>query len=79
GLSKDGELLFICDGKDGLKIFNATDVNHLLLLKQISNLETYDVIAYNKVALVVAKDGLYQFDYSDVRNVQLLSRIGYKQ
>jgi hypothetical protein len=76
GLSKDGNILFICDGKDGLKIFNASDVSDLRLIKQIKNLETYDVIARNNVALVVAKDGLYQFDYSNTNNIHLLSKIG---
>jgi hypothetical protein len=76
GLSKDGNILFICDGKDGLKIFNASDVSNLRLIKQIKNLETYDVIARNNVALVVAKDGLYQFDYSNTNNIHLLSKIG---
>jgi len=38
-------------------------------------METYDVIAWNNRALVVAKDGLYQFDYSDVNDIRLLSKI----
>ncbi len=75
GLSKDGNLLFICDGTDGLKIFNTGDVNDLKLIKQFPGLETYDVIAYNSIALVVAKDGLYQYDYSHVNNIHLLSKI----
>ena len=76
GLSKDGNLLFICDGSDGLKIYNAADVNNLKLVKQISGIETYDVIAYNQIALVVAKDGLYQYDYSDINNIHLISKTG---
>ena len=76
GLSKDGNLLFICDGSDGLKIYDASDVNNLQLIRQFSNIETYDVIAYNHIALVVAKDGLYQYDYSDVNNIHLISKIG---
>ncbi|HEY0680674.1 MAG TPA: hypothetical protein VGD17_20485 [Chitinophagaceae bacterium] len=79
GLSKDGNTLFICDGKDGLKIYNAENINDLRLIKQVTNLETYDVIAFNDVALVVAKDGLYQFSYSNLNDIKLLSRIGYKQ
>ena len=75
GLSKDGNLLFICDGKDGLKIFDASDVLNLKLIKQFSNPETYDVIANNNLALVVAKDGLYQYDYSNVNNIHLISKI----
>ncbi|MEO8819762.1 MAG: hypothetical protein ABI267_07865 [Ginsengibacter sp.] len=76
GLYKDGNLLFICDGTDGLEIFNAEDASNLKLIKQFSNLENYDVIAFNNIALVVAKDGLYQYNYSDVNNIHLLSKIG---
>ncbi len=75
GLSKDGNLLFICDGEDGLKIFNASNVQALQLIKHFSNLETYDVIANNNVALVVASDGLYQYNYADVNNIHLISKI----
>ncbi|MEP7374210.1 MAG: hypothetical protein ABI675_12520 [Chitinophagaceae bacterium] len=75
GLSKDGDLLFICDGKDGLKTYDASDVRNLRLIKTIDGMETYDVIAMNKVALVVAKDGLYQYSYADLANIRLLSKI----
>lgn len=75
GLSKDGNTLFICDGRDGLKIYNASTVTNLQLIKQITGIETYDVIAWNKIALVVAKDGLYQYDYTDLNNIQLRSKI----
>lgn len=79
GLSKDGKYLFICDGKDGLKIFDASDVMNIAMIKQIGNMETYDVIAMNKVALVVAKDGLYQFSYANPNNITQLSKIGIKK
>jgi len=75
GLSKDGNLLFICDGSDGLKIFDATDIMNLQLLKHIKGFESYDVITNNGVALVVAKDGLYQFSYNNLNNISLLSKI----
>jgi hypothetical protein len=79
GLSKDDNLLFICDGKDGLKVYNATDVNNLQLKKTISGIETYDVIAFNGNAIVVAKDGLYQFDYTDSNNIRQISKITISQ
>ena len=75
GLSKDGNLLFVCDGKDGLKIYDAAHPTSLQLIKNIRGMETYDVIAWNKKLLVVAKNGLYQYDYSDVSNIRLLSTI----
>jgi hypothetical protein len=75
GLSKDGAILFICDGKDGVKIYNASDVKNLKLIKTIGGMETYDVIAYNNIAIIVAKDGLYQYNYSNLNSLQLLSKI----
>jgi hypothetical protein len=75
GLSKDGNLLFICDGTDGLKIYDASDVMNLQLIKQINNLETYDVIASGNLALVVAVDGLYEYDYSNINDIHLLSKV----
>ncbi|MFC0771715.1 LVIVD repeat-containing protein [Terrimonas alba] len=75
GLAKDEDLLFICDGTAGLKAYNAADVQNLQLKKTISGIDTYDVIAMNKIALVVAKDGLYQYDYSNVSDIKLLSKI----
>jgi len=75
GLSKDGNTLFICDGRDGLKIYNAADVASLGLIKEIRNVEPMDVIAWNRNALVVTKDGLYQYDYSDLNNIHLKSKL----
>jgi len=78
GLAKDGNLLFICDGSDGLKVYNASNVMDLQLLDRIKNLETYDVIAWNKRLLLVAKGGLYQYDYSDPSHLSLISKMTVK-
>lgn len=75
GLAKDGHLLFLCDGIDGLKILDASSVTNIKLLKHLKGLETYDVIAWNKRLLVVATSGLYQYDYTDIDNIKLLSSI----
>jgi len=75
GLAKDGNTLIICDGRDGLKFYNATDVKNLSLQKQVTGLTTYDVIAFSGWALVVAQDGLYQYDYSSLSNIHLLSKL----
>jgi len=78
GLAKDGTTLIICDGRDGVKFYNASDVRNLSLQKQITGVDTYDVIAFNGWALVVAKDGLYQYDYSSLSNVNLISKLSVK-
>jgi hypothetical protein len=75
GLSKDGNTLFICDGRDGLKVYNASNVTGLQLIKHITGIDTYDVIAFNNIALVIAKDGIYQYDYADLNNITLKSKM----
>ncbi|MEJ7766506.1 MAG: hypothetical protein WKF89_01755 [Chitinophagaceae bacterium] len=79
GLSKDGSTLFVCDGKDGLKIFDASNVKDIKLKTQMKGYDSYDVIASNKLAVVVSKDGLRQYDYSNLNNIKLLSTIGWAQ
>ncbi|MBI2730096.1 MAG: hypothetical protein HYX40_04990 [Sphingobacteriales bacterium] len=79
GLSKDGSILFVCDGKDGLKIFDASGVTNINMIKQIKMSETFDVIAYNKIAIVSAEDGLYQYDYTNTNDIKLLSKMGLKR
>ncbi|RYY14498.1 MAG: hypothetical protein EOO04_30120 [Chitinophagaceae bacterium] len=76
GLSKDGNILFICDGSDGLKVFDAADILNLKQVAHVTGIDTYDVIAMNKVALVIAKDGLYQYNYANPADLKLLSKIG---
>jgi hypothetical protein len=79
GLSKDGNVLFICDGKQGLKVYNASNPNSISLVKHISGPNTYDVIAWKGVAIVSASDGLYQYDYSNINNINLLSKTVWKK
>jgi hypothetical protein len=56
-------------------VYNAADAMNLQLIKQFPGFEAYDVIANNKIAILVAKDGLYQYDYSSLDNIHLVSKI----
>jgi hypothetical protein len=75
GLGIDGNTLFVCD--EGLKVYDAT--NPLLvgtkLLKTFSTINGFDVIPYNNVLILIGSDGLYQYDYSDIRNIKELGAI----
>lgn len=75
GLCKDGDLLFICDGPDGVKIYNASKPEDLQLLNRISIENAYDVIAVKNIALVVTDRGFYEYSYADRENIKLLSFI----
>ncbi|MBC5644419.1 hypothetical protein H8S77_16195 [Parabacteroides sp. BX2] len=79
GLGIDNGTLFLCD--DGLKIYNANDPQTLMAnrLAHYSGMEGYDVIPYNNVLMMIAEDGIYQYDYSDLKEIRLLSKIAVKK
>ncbi len=77
GLGIDGPTLFVCDGDAGLKVFNARDPlritdNQLAVFPDIFG---YDVIPMDGTLMLIGDDGLYQYDYTDVTDIKLLSKI----
>ena len=77
GLSKDGDLLFVCDDDAGVKIFNASNPENPVLLKTLALAAAYDVVCINGVAIVSAKDGIHQYNYSNPNNVVKLSSFSF--
>jgi hypothetical protein len=79
GLGIDGDLLFICDGNAGMKVFNAS--NPLTvgdnLIQQFSSIQATDVIPHNEVAILIGEDGLFQYSYSNPSQLTLLSKIEF--
>lgn len=77
GLGIDNNMLFICDGDAGLKVYDATDPMeiHLNQLEHFAGIKTFDVIPLGGVLMLIGADGLYQYDYSDLSNLVLLSTI----
>ena len=77
GLGIDGSTLFVCDGEAGLRVFDVTNPrkitdNELAIFPDIFG---YDVIPINGILLLIGDDGFYQYDYSDVTDIKLLSKI----
>jgi len=77
GLGIDKNLLFICDGSDGLKIFDASNPDSIAVrqLAHYPGINATDIIPFENIAIVIGTDGLYQYDYSKLTNVKLLSKI----
>lgn len=77
GLGIDGKILFVCDGPAGLKTFDATDVTALdrNLLSHYKDIDARDVIPYNDILIMIGQDGLFQYDYSNPKDIRLLSKI----
>jgi hypothetical protein len=81
GLGIDNKTLFVCDGDAGLKVFDVTDpytINKHLLAR-FPDILAYDVIPVNGVLVMIGDDGLYQYDYSNVKDIRLLSKIEVKK
>lgn len=78
GLSKEGNTLMVCDGEIGVKIYDASNPENLKLLQNLALEEAYDVICYNNIAYISAKDGLYQFNFSKPDQTKLISKISIR-
>ncbi len=77
GLGIDNQTLFVCDGDDGLKIYDAKDKLNIddHLLARFTNIKTFDVIPFGGFLFMIGDDGFYQYDYSNLQNIQLVSFI----
>ena len=81
GLGISGDILFVCDGTSGLKVFDASDPL-LIIERQLAKfpgIQAYDVIPLGKSLLMIGSDGFYQYDYSDVKNIRQISVILVKK
>lgn len=77
GLGIDNKTLFICDGNDGLKAFNASDINTIdkNLLAHYKDINATDVIPYQNNLIMIGEDGIFQYDYTNPKQIKLLSTI----
>jgi hypothetical protein len=77
GLGTDGNLLFVCDGTAGLKIYDKTDPLAIITnrIAYYPDFDTYDVIPMNGILMLVGDGGIYQYDYSDPENIVQISHI----
>jgi hypothetical protein len=79
GLGIDNGILFLCD--DGLKIFDAQNPQTIVAnqLAHYKGMDGFDLIPNDNVLMMIADNGLYQYDYSNVNNIKELSIIPIKK
>ena len=75
GLGIDGKTLFVCDGAEGLKLFdvNKTENNFTLNFSRkhsIADINCYDLIPHKNLLIVSNGDNVRQFDYSHLPMVE---------
>jgi hypothetical protein len=76
GLGVDHNLLFICDGAAGLKVFDKSDVMTIpqRLIAQY-DVPALDIIPFQNTAILIGATGISQYDYSDPENITHLSTL----
>ncbi|MCU0449573.1 MAG: hypothetical protein MUC97_06945 [Bernardetiaceae bacterium] len=75
GLGLRGNALFVCEGKNGLRVFDLSNPTAPAQRSYLPEVKSYDVIPLASALLLIGEDGFYQYDYSDLRNLRLLSKI----
>lgn len=75
GLALDGIHLFVCNGSGGLDIYNIYNPYYIVRVSGVTGIEAYDVILHNNILILIGKDGLFQYNYEDIYNLELLSNI----
>lgn len=80
GLSVQGNTLFLCDGNQGLKVFDITDKKNISKNLKFADRDirkAYDIIPNleNKTLIVVGKEGIFQYDAINPYKLQRISQI----
>ncbi len=77
GLGIDNKTLFVCDGDQGLKIYDASNIQTIPenMLAHYNSIHAYDVIPLSDVLVMIGNDGLFQYDYSNPKEIRLLSHL----
>jgi hypothetical protein len=75
GLGVSGNRLFVCEGDNGLKVMDITEPASPVMKNHLKDLTSYDVIVRNNTLIVTGKKGLFQYQYNEEDNMELLSKI----
>jgi len=75
GLAIDSNYVFVCNGEYGVKIFDSSNPYNLKQVSGITGIDAYDIILDENILYLVGKEGLFQYNYTNINNLQLLSNI----
>lgn len=75
GLAIDGDHLIVCDPDAGIRFIDVSDKTAPKIVTTVKGVEAFDAITLNGLLIIVAKDGLYQYNYGDFEHPELLSKI----
>ena len=62
----------MCEENHGLKVLNIENVRHPEILYHFDDFNAKDIVSTGTSVIIVGKDHLYEYDYSDIQNVHLI-------
>jgi hypothetical protein len=76
GLSLSGNILFICDGRAGLRVLDATDVQNIKEKKRIKDIGVAtDVITIGNRAYVITQEDIQIYKFSSATDISLQGKL----
>ena len=72
GLGIKDNMLYVCDGTAGLKLFERETSEYLRLVNSLKDIQAKDVIPLEKSLIMIGEKTLYQYDYME-NNIGLIS------
>lgn len=75
GLGVKDDMLFVCDGNAGLKLFDRSNPVEPIFEEIVSDIFAYDVIPLNESLLMIGDGTLNQYSYSALGSIELLSTL----
>jgi len=74
GLGLNDHYVFICKGI-GVSYYDFSNPHQVNYVGAISGVSAYDMIIQNDIMYLIGKDGLFQYQISDINNIILISNI----
>lgn len=75
GLGLYENYVIVCLEDMGIEIYDFSDLDHIENVGGISGIDAYDVIIKNTHMFLIGKDGLFQYDISNIDDINLISNI----
>ncbi|KPM49247.1 hypothetical protein [Jiulongibacter sediminis] len=75
GLAADGDKLYVCEGQNGMAIFDITDPEFPQLEDYKTDVKPFDVIAFGNKLILTGENGISQYATNETDQLQLLSTI----
>jgi hypothetical protein len=75
GLGTNKNVLFLCEGDNGLKVFDKSDPLNIKELQNLKDIKSLDVIPLTDRLIVTGRDGINQYEYNQKGEMKLLSKM----